>query len=127
MFWTLITKGRFTSGSNGETITYVLDTQDWGLRVKDVNYAVVVTGRSSSNAKFKLTHKHGATPLVAAMASVTDPISFTQVNTQLPKTYTGAYANEVLPFFVPSLEVGVQAGATEEYVEIELYAGGKQF
>jgi hypothetical protein len=100
MIWKIVAQGRFYSAAAGAERTYNLEIQDWGLQVKDVLVALVVTGRGSTNAKVHLRFDDGATDNVNEFISPAPPTTYndligtsavmTPVSGTLPDTIKGA-------------------------------------
>ncbi|MES2638081.1 MAG: hypothetical protein V4850_01305 [Myxococcota bacterium] len=106
-----------------------MPVQKWGLQVKDLLSSVVVTGRSSANAKVKLYLNVGASADENALVAAASPIPGTQINAVLPQTVTGSAVGTNYPYFqvvIGVLDNAVPA-ATEQYVDCDIYVGGKPF
>lgn len=128
MIWKLIAKGRFTSKDIGTEMLYSFAVQDWGLQVKDLQIAMIVVDRSSANAKVRVREDRGASSDYNAFTQGSDVIAATQLTGfSLPRTLQGSVASYNAPFFRVSLGVAANAGAVEESVDVELYAGGKAY
>lgn len=125
--WKLIASGRFSSESNGAERGSPLALQDFGLDVSGVLVAVLVTGRSSTAAKVRLRVDEGANDdLNALLPGAVDLIALTTVTANLPRTLKGTVLTGTLPYLRPVLFVS-STNATEEYVDVKVYGGGRAF
>ena len=116
---------RFHCNTNGSERLFVFGVQDWGLEVKDILAALVITARSSVNARVRLKVEDGASDDVNAFSSLGDAIAVITVNAALlPVTLKGTLASNQLPYLRFTLAV-TSTGATEEWVEVSGFAGGR--
>lgn len=131
MIWVKIASGRFYAGASGTERLHNLMLQDWGLQVKDLLAAAVVTGRSASGVGIRLRYDEGATDDLAALTtgatnnvihSGGQPVT---VPTSLPGTVKGSSAALLLPYL--RFQLGVTGTTAEDWVELEVYVGGKPF
>lgn len=131
MLWVKIAAGRFYSGTSGDEKLYSLPLQDWGLQVKDLQAAIVVTGRGSTNAKVRLRFDDGAIDDLNALVTANSNNVIHSANlpvavpTTIPGTLKGALSTAQLPYL--RFQLGVSGTATDEWVEVEVYAGGRAY
>lgn len=128
MNWRQIAKGRFAGklGVGGGSVSYVFDVQDWGLQVKDLFSAVVVNGRSSTGVSVKLHVDGGPSDNINTLLAGTDVLATTALTAQLPTLLPATtQSNWAWPYFRFTLTVS--SASTDEYVDLEIYAGGKPY
>lgn len=120
-------QGRFSSNSDGTERMYLLSVQEWGLDVKDLLAAVEVTGRSSPAARLRLRFEESASGEPNSyVTTAADIIAVTTISGTLPKVLKGSTASPQLPYLRATLGVS-STGATEEYVDVGVYGGGKPY
>lgn len=133
MIRNLVAQGRFYGGAAGAERLYPLTIQSFGLEVKDVQAALVVTGRNTTNAKVHVRFDEGATAdlnaLIPGPLPYNDIIGTTAapiaVPATLPATIKGSLAGSFLPYL--RLVLGVSGTATDEFIDVSVYAGGKPY
>lgn len=119
--------GRYPSGNAGAEKTHYLEVQEWPMQVKEVLTVAVVKARSSTNANVKVHLDEGPSPVTDQLTSLGDPIGAQQVNQALPVTLKGSVQQGYMPYIRPALVVKAHSGTTEEWVDIDLYMGGKPY
>jgi hypothetical protein len=131
MIWLNIFEGRLHGGVGGAERLYNLPVQDFGLQVKDVVGAIAVTGRGTSNAKVRLRFDDGATNDLNALVggTGTDVIGSSGSPVAVPSTLPGTIKGSATGYWLPYLrfQVGITGLATDEWVQLAIFAGGKPY
>lgn len=127
MIWIKLVSGfKFYSGS-ASTKEYRTTVQNFGLRVKDVIYAVEILDRSSSNAKIGVRHEHGASDNVNLMVTLSTPVVLATATP--PTTVMGAVGEStssiLMPHFMPIVLAGSDSG--DQWIVANIYVGGKPY
>jgi hypothetical protein len=125
--WRQIAKGRFAGNvTGGLSSTSVFEVQDWGLQIKDLFSAIIVNGRSSTGVSVKLHVDGGPTDNINTLLIGTDVRSTVVVAGQLPAHFPcTTQSNWAWPYFRFTLTVS--SATADEYVDLEIYAGGKPY
>ena len=90
----------------------------------------MVYGRSSVDARFSVRILGGfsddtnAWP-TAGVTAINNAV--VDNGAPLPRTFSGPVTNYGNPYFRVALDVDAATGSAEQYVELELYAGGKAY
>jgi hypothetical protein len=126
IIWVDLGARKFFSNSDGTVRSFRLETQDWGFQVKEVLYAIEVTGRSAATAQIGLRHDEAVEDNVNASRTQSTPIAVTTVSATLPLTLTGAATGSMLPYFFPII-LADSTGAGEDWIEAKVWCGGKPF
>jgi hypothetical protein len=121
---------RCYSESNGSPRETRLPVQDWGMEVVQVQYCWKVKAVSGADAQTGVKHYDlpendpGVTPrTLATHIAVATPSS------TLPALMTGATGTSTpaMPFFSPAIVVQTGGAASQQWVEGDLFYGGKPF
>ncbi len=125
--WILLFEGRIYSTSGGAEREYSTPIMDWGMEIAKLETAVVVTGRSSSAAKLglRITEAPEGDPDLL-LPHGTTPIATAAVTAALPTYVKGGAVGDLLPFWT-AVPVCESTGATEEWLDIRVYAGGRKY
>jgi hypothetical protein len=127
MIWTLLYQGRMETAAGGAPQSFQLPVQDWGLSVLRPIYGITVRARSSANAQLRVAHFQGANQESRSFAPlVPDPLPLGLVP-QTPVTLAGVCPDNTLPYFFGEITVDDNASGVVEWVEVEVYAGGRPF
>ena len=125
--WVLLFEGRVYSTDTGGDRTFQSELEDWGLEVKELLTSVVITGRSSSNAQIGLSLEHAPEDDRNLLSPHgTTPISVSATPGNLPAAIQGTPCSNVMPFFTAQ-PICSSSGASEEWVDVRIYAGGKKY
>ncbi|MDQ8151190.1 MAG: hypothetical protein P3A30_06360 [Gemmatimonadota bacterium] len=127
MIWIkLVDSFKFFSLSDG-TKEYRTSLQNFGIRVKNVVYAIEVLDRSHADAKIGIRHDHGASDNLNLLVELGAPIALatasppTTVKGQIGETTSAV----LLPYFMPVVLAGTDSGS--QWVVANIYVGGKPF
>lgn len=129
MQWVKVASGMtFATGAAGADKDWPLAVQDWGLKVKDVVYAVFATS-STANVEIGAVHKEGPSmdsnyfvPHTTVITLAAPAAAPTLIRGQTNSTANGA----LMPYFTPVIRVG-STGATVESFTGDVWVGGKPF
>ena len=129
MMWIkLVDNFKFISLS-GDTKEYRTSLQNFGMRVKDVVYAIEVLAVSSADAKIGIRHDHGASENLNILTSLGSPIALATVASDPPTLLKGQIGEStsviLLPYFMPIVLAGSASGI--QWVTANIYVGGKPF
>lgn len=127
MIWKKVaTSMKFISDAGGNDRQYPLGVEDWGQRVKEVQVAMLITDRSSANAKAGLKVLDGVSVDSSWFAVHSTPIA-SATFAALPLTARGTTGSTppIMPFFVPVVLAG--GVAAQEWFVADVYVGGKPF
>jgi hypothetical protein len=124
MIWIQIAQNFKFFSNDGSTREYRLGLQSFGLKVKNVVYAIQVLDRSSSNAKIGIRHDQGATDNLNIMEQADTPIALaTPSLLSTLKGQVGESTSDILlPFFMPVVLAGTESG--EQSVTANIFVGG---
>jgi hypothetical protein len=129
MIWIkLVDNFKFFSLS-GDTREYRTTLQNFGMRVKNVVYAIEILGISSTDAKIGIRHDHGASEDLNMLTSLGTPIALATVAADPSPPLKGQIGETtsaiLLPYFMPIVLVGSASG--NQWVIANIYVGGKPF
>ena len=129
MTWILLVENfQFLSGS-ATSREWRTTLQNFGMKVKDVIYAVEVLNASdSSGITVAIRHDQGASPNLNMMATLDTPISTSSFTA--PTTLNGVVVPDtagqgLLPYFMPTVIITSDSGI--KWVRANIYVGGKPF
>lgn len=128
MIWIKVASGMtFATGAAGADKDWPLAVQDWGLRVKDVVYAIFSSSQTA-NVEIGAIHKEGPNPDSNYFVAHSTPIALAVPGAApiLVKGKTDPAAGPLMPYFTPVIRVG-STGATVESFTGDVYVGGKPF
>lgn len=112
-----------------DTREYRTSLQNFGMRVKNVIYAIEVLDRSSSNVKIGIRHDQGASDNMNLFTELGAPIALATIASDPPTTLEGqigeATSKVLLPYFMPVVLAGSASG--NQWVVANIYVGGKPF
>ena len=127
MIWfKLVDNFKFFCGNDTDR-EYRTTLQNFGLRVRNVVYAIEVLDNSGSGAKIGIRHDQGASDNLNIMETLGLPIAVANVAAPLVvQGQIGETTSKVLlPFFMP---VVLANGTTaNQWVLATIYVGGKPF
>ncbi len=127
MIWIKVASAmKFNSDTGGAERAYPLAVDDSGFRVKEPVVALVITDRSSANAKAGARIEHGASADSAWFAIQSTPIAVATFGAPpLTATGSGGTSPALLPYF-RTVVLAQGSGAAEWFVA-DVYVGGKPF
>ena len=124
MIWIkLVDNFKFLS-NGGSTREYRTTVQAFGLKVRDVVYAIDVLDYSGSNAKIGIRHDQGASDNVNLMLDQVTAITLAAATPpSVVKGVVGeATSTVLLPFFMPVVLMGSDGG--QQSITANIYVGG---
>lgn len=126
MIWIKLVENFKFFGTTGDPREYRTTLQNFGLKVKNVVYAIEVLDQSSENAKIGIRHDQGASDNLNLLAPLDTPIPV--ATTAVPPTLLTGQIGEgtddvLLPYFMPVVLLGSTSGA--QWVVANIYVGGK--
>ena len=128
MVWKKVANNmKFISAAAGVERGYPLAVEDWGLRVKEVQVALLITDRSTANAMAGVRVLDGANAEVSWFATHSTPIAAATFGA-MPLTARGftPATLPIMPFFAPVVRAAGAAAAIEWFVA-DVYVGGKAY
>lgn len=127
MIWIKLADNFKFYSNTDATREYRTTMQNFGLRVKNVVYAIEILDRSSSNATIGIRHDQGASDNLNMMVTLDTPIALaTATPPTMLKGQVGETTDDVLlPYFMPTVLAGSLSG--DQWVVANVYVGGKPF